>query len=259
MAGTGLLDAVEENTILEWADPDDKDGDGISGKPNYVWDVRRKKKAIGKFGWKANEPTAEQQIASAFVNDIGITSDVFPGESLSQKQAELYSNPTGRRTPELEESALENVVFYIRTLAVPARRDWKNREVLKGKEIFNSIGCASCHRPEMTTGSEVSPVYLAKQTIRPYTDLLLHHMGEGLTDHRPDGEAEENEWRTPPLWGLGLQKTVSKHTFLLHDGRARNIEEAILWHGGEAEKAANNFKTLKKKDRELILRFLESL
>ncbi len=259
MAGIGLLDAVAESTILEMADPDDRDGDGISGKPNYIWEVRQQKKAIGKFGWKANEPTAEQQIASAFVNDIGITSAIFPAEALSEKQAGLYGGLPGGGSPELDESALENVVFYIRTLAVPARRDWELPEVLKGKELFTKTGCTSCHRPEMTTGKNITPGYLAGQTIRPYTDLLLHDMGEGLADNRPDGGADGNEWRTAPLWGIGLQKTVSKHTFFLHDGRARSIEEAILWHGGEAEKAKSNFKALKKKDRELVIRFIESL
>lgn len=259
MAGIGLLDAVEESTILELADPEDKDGDGISGRPNYIWEVRKQKKSLGKFGWKANEPTAEQQIASAFVNDIGITSPVFPAEALSEKQAGLYAGLPSGGSPELEESALEHVVFYVRTLAMPARRDWDNPDVLKGKELFNKAGCISCHRPEMTTGRDVRPVYLAGQTIRPYTDLLLHDMGEGLADNRPDGEAGGSEWRTAPLWGIGLQKTVSKHTFFLHDGRARNISEAILWHGGEAEKAKTNFMTLKKKDRDLVIRFIESL
>lgn len=259
MAGIGLLDAVEEATLLQNADPDDADGDGISGRPNYVYDVRKGEKRIGKFGWKANEPTAEQQVASAFVNDIGITSSIFPQETLSETQLKWHPNLPNGGNPELEESALEDVVFYVRTLAIPARRDWDTKEVLQGKQLFGQIGCTSCHVPKLTTGPDAQPSYLANQVIRPYTDLLLHDMGEGLADGRPDGLANEREWRTAPLWGIGLQKVTNKHSFFLHDGRARNLEEAILWHGGEAEKAKDNFKALSQQDRERVILFIESL
>lgn len=259
MAGIGLLDAVPEESILKNADPDDQDGDGISGRPNFVMDVRKQEKRLGKFGWKANEPTAEQQIAGAFVNDVGITSDLFPSEPLSPVQFASYSHLPNGGAPELEERALADVVFYIRTLAVPARREWDTPEVLKGRDLFGKAGCVSCHIPKMNTSPDAVPRYLAGQTIRPYTDLLLHDMGEELADHRPDGEATGSEWRTAPLWGIGLQKVVNKHTFFLHDGRARSLEEAILWHGGEAEKAKNAFKNYSKEDRSLMIRFIESL
>ena len=259
MAGVGLLDAVEEETILKASDPDDADGDGISGRPNYVTEVRSGKKKIGKFGWKANEPTAEQQTASAFVNDMGITSGIFPEEALSPAQNARYPGIPSGGTPEIEDASLDDVVFYIRSLAIPARRDWEDPDVLKGKMLFNRAGCSSCHLPELTTGPDAQPKYLAGQTIRPYTDLLLHDMGEGLADGRPDGLATGSEWRTAPLWGIGLQKIVTKHTFFLHDGRARNIEEAILWHGGEAEKAKAAFKNYSKEDRSRLIRFIESL
>lgn len=259
MAGMGLLDALDEKTILEWADPDDKNNDGISGRPNYVWDVRKQKTVLGKFGWKANEPTAEQQIAGAFSGDMGITSSIFPQENLTPTQARLLAHIPNGGTPELEENALEDVLFYIQTLATPARRNWQDENVKQGKMLFFKAGCESCHRSKMTTSEKAVPQYLAGQTIRPYTDMLLHDMGEELADNRPDFEASGREWRTAPLWSMGLQKTVSKHTYYLHDGRARNAEEAILWHGGEAEKSKQAFMQYNKNERENLLKFLDSL
>jgi CxxC motif-containing protein (DUF1111 family) len=201
----------------------------------------------------------EQQTAGAFSNDIGITSRIFPHENYTSYQAQyLQKLPTGGN-PELEDDALDAVVFYIQTLAVPARRNIEDFAVKEGKKLFFQIGCESCHTSKMTTSSTAKPVHLANQTIRPYTDLLLHDMGEGLADHRPDFEATGSEWRTAALWGLGLQKTVSKHTNFLHDGRARSIEEAILWHGGEAEKSKNSFMNLKKSERASLLKFIDSL
>jgi CxxC motif-containing protein (DUF1111 family) len=259
MAGIGLLDAVDEATILANADPDDRDRDGISGRPNYVWDIRKKSKSLGRFGWKANEPSAEQQVAGAFVNDIGITSSIFPQEAHSETQQKKLSHFPSGGEPELEDEQLAQVVFYIKTLAIPARRNWRSKEIQKGKKLFQEAGCTSCHVPQLTTGKSASPTYLANQVIRPYTDLLLHDMGEGLSDNRPDGDATGSEWRTAPLWGIGLQNIVNKHTFFLHDGRARNLEEAILWHGGEAENAKDKFKKLKKTDRDHLIQFVESL
>lgn len=259
MAGIGLLDAIADTTILSRADPDDLDKDGISGKANYVWDIRKQKKSLGRFGWKANEPTAEQQIAAAFVNDIGITSSLLPDERLTEAQQKQIGRLPSGGEPEIEDDQLAHVLFYIQTLAIPARRDWAEKEILEGKALFNQAGCTSCHLPKIVTGGTASPSYLANQTIRPYTDLLLHDMGEELSDGRPDGEASEREWRTAPLWGIGLQKIVNKHTFFLHDGRARNLEEAILWHGGEAENAKNAFKNFNKQDRDLMIGFIESL
>lgn len=259
MAGMGLLDALADETILAKADPDDTDKDGISGRPNYVWDESLQRKVLGKFGWKANEPSVEQQTAGAFSNDIGITSRIFPHENYTASQAPYLKDVPSGGEPELENDALDAVVFYIQTLAVPARRNLEDPLVQEGKKLFFQIGCESCHTSKMTTRSDAQPAHLANQTIRPYTDLLLHDMGEGLADNRPDFDASGREWRTAALWGIGLQKTVSKHTYFLHDGRARNMEEAILWHGGEAEKAKNNFMHLKKSDREALLTFLESL
>jgi CxxC motif-containing protein (DUF1111 family) len=154
---------------------------------------------------------------------------------------------------------LQNVVFYIKALAVPARRDWQDQQVLQGKALFIKANCSGCHIPKMQTGRSESPGYLSSQTIRPYTDLLLHDMGEGLADNRPDYQATGTEWRTAPLWGLGLVKTVNKHTFFLHDGRARNVEEAILWHGGEGENSKQEFMKFTRPEREAVLRFIDSL
>ena len=259
MMGAGLLDAISEQSILANTDPDDANGDGISGRANYVWDEKNQKKTIGKFGWKANQPSVEQQVVIAFNNDIGITSSLSPGESFTDAQKRKYGGlPTGG-SPEISDTILQNVIFYIKSLAVPARRNWKDSAILAGKQLFVQANCSGCHVTKMETGSYTSPSYLANQTIRPYTDMLLHDMGAGLADNRPDFEATGTEWRTPPLWGIGLQKTVSKHTNMLHDGRARNVEEAILWHSGEAETAKNNYMKLSKDDRAKLLKFIDSL
>ncbi|TAD97411.1 MAG: thiol oxidoreductase [Bacteroidetes bacterium] len=258
LAGLGLLEIVPENTILLFADPNDQNNDGISGKANYVWDKVQKKAVLGRFGWKANQPNLFQQSADAFLGDIGITSSLNSEENLTPIQKSSYPNLPNGGSPEISDANLQNVVFYLQALAVPARRNWKDQTVLRGKQLFTQIRCASCHIPEMQTG--FSPIKtLANQKIRPYTDLLLHDLGQDLADNRPDFLANGNEWRTPPLWGLGMLKTVNNHTFLLHDGRARNFEEAILWHGGEAEKAKNEFKNLSKVERESLIKFLESL
>ena len=259
MVGMGLLDAVSEQTILANTDLNDANGDGISGKANYVWDEINKKKSIGKLGWKANQPSVEQQTAAAFNGDIGITSKLFPNEGMTDFQQKKYGSLPSGGKPEIDEATLQNVVFYIKSLAVPARRNWKDEEILTGKTLFVKANCSGCHVPKMETGVYDSPKYLAKQTIRPYSDLLLHDMGEDLADNRPDFDATGSEWRTPPLWGLGLQKTVNKHTYMLHDGRARNVEEAILWHGGEAEKSKNAYMKFTKEERMKLLRFIDSL
>lgn len=259
MVGMGLLDAITEQNILSNVDVNDSNGDGISGRANYVWDEKKQKKSLGKFGWKANQPTVEQQTAAAFNGDIGITSALFPNEGLTDFQKQKYGNLPNGGKPEIDEVTLQNVVFYIKSLAVPARRNWQDEEILSGKTLFVKANCSGCHVQKMETGTYDTPKYLAKQTIRPYSDLLLHDMGEDLADNRPDFEATGLEWRTPPLWGLGLQKNVNKHTFMLHDGRARNTEEAILWHGGEAEKSKNAFMKYTKEERAKLLKFIESL
>jgi CxxC motif-containing protein (DUF1111 family) len=256
MPGMGLLEAIPEADILARADADDVDGDGISGRPNYVYDLRAEAPRLGRFGWKANQPTVEQQVAGAFVGDIGITSPLFPAENGTAPQ-QLGSRPGGGE-PEIEEADLADVVAYARTLAVPARRDWQVPDVKKGSELFDALGCAACHVREQRTAASDIPA-LSSQTIHPYTDLLLHDMGDSLSDGRPDYRAEGNEWRTPPLWGIGLVHAVNGHTRFLHDGRARSLEEAVLWHAGEGAAARARFRGLSPPDRRALIGFLQSL
>ena len=187
---------------------------------------------------------------------MGITSSLFPEENCNPElNCDEISNGG---SPEIPDENLDNVAFYAATLSVPARRDFDNEEVLQGKELFNSINCSGCHIATFETGAYAIDA-LANQTIRPYTDLLLHDMGDALSDGAPEFRATGNEWRTPPLWGVGLIETVNDHTNLLHDGRARNIEEAILWHGGEAEAIKNSFMALNKEERTKIIAFIETL
>ena len=258
MVGMGLLEAVPEQTLLDLADPNDQDGDGISGRPNYVWDAYNNQTAIGRFGWKANQPTVLQQVAGAFLGDIGITTPLFSVENCMTVVADCATAVNGG-SPEIDPDDFLKVVLYSSSLAVPARRDWEAPQVLTGKMIFNEIGCTACHTPLLETGIHPTIPALSQQTIRPYTDLLLHDMGEGLADGRPDFQATGSEWRTPPLWGIGLIETVNGHTYYLHDGRARNLTEAILWHGGEAEQVRDNFVNLTPEERDALLRFLNSL
>jgi CxxC motif-containing protein (DUF1111 family) len=255
--GVGLLEAVPETSIRAAADPDDADGDGISGRPNTVWDPRTQRAALGRFGWKANVATVERQNAAAFAADIGITSTLVPDQPCRPGQDACAAAPTGGE-PEIDDAKLGRVTFYTRTLAVPARRRVTDADVVRGERLFRDAGCAACHTPTLVTGESDIP-QLANQTIHPFTDLLLHDMGPGLADGRPDGEASGSEWRTPPLWGIGLVETVNGHTRFLHDGRARSLEEAILWHGGEAERAQGRFRRMPRVDREALLAYLESL
>ena len=256
--GMGLLEAIPEERILALADPDDANGDGISGRPNFVWDVQLGRLALGRFGWKANQPTVEQQAAGAFLGDIGITSGLFPDENCPLSQEECRQAPSGG-APEIPDSRLEKVTIYVQTLAVPAMRDTEDEVVRQGARLFVQSRCSMCHTTRHETG-DIHPVEpLRRQVIFPYTDLLLHDMGEGLADNRPDGRASGTEWRTPPLWGIGLVETVNGHTMFLHDGRARSLEEAILWHGGEAEESRQRFMSLTPEEREALLKFLESL
>lgn len=259
MPGLGLLEIVPEQDILAWADENDTDQDGISGRPNRVWDEASQQTLLGRFGWKANQPNLAQQTAGAFNGDIGITSNLFPNDHLSPTQLAIYPNLANGGAPEIPDDILGKVVTYCRTLAVPARRDHDDQEVLRGKFLFTELNCSGCHRPGMKTGTDGQIAALHNQQIRPYTDLLLHDLGAELADGRPDFLATGNEWRTAPLWGIGLISTVNEHTKLLHDGRARNVEEAILWHGGEAEKTRENFKKLSKSDREALIKFVNSL
>ena len=256
--GVGLLEAVSEERILEMSDPDDADGDGISGRPNMVRDILTGDDVLGRFGWKANQPSIEQQTAGAFHGDIGITSRYFPDENCPGVQTSCREAPNGG-APEMPDERLAKVTFYLQTLAVPAMRDVDEPAVQQGARVFVKTGCSSCHTPRHVTPEDYPIVPLRGQTFFPYTDLLLHDMGEGLADNRPDGLASGSEWRTPPLWGIGLVEVVNGHTMFLHDGRARSIEEAILWHGGEAEHSRNNFMGLSREEREALIRFLRSI
>lgn len=240
--GLGLLEAVPEADIVRLADPGDRDGDGISGRPNYVWDVVNQAEVLGRFGWKANNPDLLQQNASAYVNDMGVTNPLFP-------------EPDG--SSEIDADLLKAVTVYVQTLAVPARAQLDDPQVAQGERLF-AAHCAACHEPTLRTARHDIPA-LSNQTIHPYTDLLLHDMGAELADHRPDFRATGTEWRTSPLWGIGLTQTVLPYSGYLHDGRARSLEEAILWHGGEAAAARDTFKAMEQGDRAALIRFLKSL
>lgn len=258
MIGLGLLELIPESEILKLADEADSDNDGVSGKPNYVWDPFHQDTRLGRFGWKANTGSIPTQVAAAFNGDIGIKTSLFPEENHTSFQPGLSGLPDGG-VVEIDDDDLAKVVIYCRTLAVPARRNLDNYNVWNGERLFEGIGCTSCHTREFTTGTDGNIEPLKNVKIHPYTDMLVHDMGDELSDNRPDGLANGNEWRTQPLWGIGLIETVNNHTYLLHDGRARNIEEAILWHGGEALKSANAYKALNKWERECVLDFLQSL
>ena len=253
--GLGLLESVADEDIIQFADENDSKGDGISGKPNMVYDMEKNIMSLGKFGWKAGQPNLRQQTAAAYNEDIGITNSLFRHEScMDQSQYDLRDDDQ-----ELTDSLLHAVTFYVQTLAVPARRNADDPEVLEGKNIFMDTGCGSCHRPSMTTKVNVAFPEISNQKIFPYTDLLLHDMGEGLADNRPDYRADGREWRTPPLWGIGLSKVVNGHNNFLHDGRARSLTEAIMWHGGEAEQAKQKVRNMSADDRNKLIKFLESL
>lgn len=253
--GLGLLEAIAEADIVSNADEHDTNGDGISGRPNYVWDYQTNQTALGKFGWKAGQPNLLQQTAAAYNGDIGITTPLFSAENcLGQPQCDPLADD-----PEIDFATLKSAAFYTQSLAVPAPRNLEDAAVQQGKELFHRLQCATCHVPSFTTGQHPEYNFLSHQKIYPYSDLLLHDMGEGLADNRPDHLANGREWRTPPLWGIGLTLTVSGNTHFLHDGRARNLEEAILWHGGEAATAREGFRKLTAKDRAAVLAFLNAL
>jgi CxxC motif-containing protein (DUF1111 family) len=258
MIGLGLLEAISEERLLSLADPDDADGDGVSGRVNRVPDVEAGELAIGRFGWKAEQPNVRQQSAGAFLGDLGITSSLFPDEECSPAQLECQASPSGG-DPELSDELLESVQRYGQLLAVPARQRYQEPEVLRGKGIFAEVGCGGCHTPSHHTSEEAELTELQGQLIWPYTDLLLHDLGEELSDHRPSFAADGAEWRTPPLWGLGFYPTVNDHDRLLHDGRARGVAEAVLWHGGEAKNARDAFVELPADDRRDLIAFVESL
>ncbi|MBP6829093.1 MAG: c-type cytochrome [Saprospiraceae bacterium] len=253
--GLGLLEAIPETAVLAHADENDADGDGISGKPNYVWNVATQSKGLGRFGWKAGQPTLLQQTAAAYNGDMGVTTTMFQQENCTgQPQCDDLADD-----PEVDLETLKSTAFYTQSLAVPAARNLDDPDVQRGKKIFTKVKCGACHTPSFTTGAHPEYDFLSGQLIFPFTDLLLHDMGEGLADNRPDHRADGREWRTPPLWGIGLTQTVSGHTNFLHDGRARNLTEAILWHGGEAESARQRVLQLSAGERNALLAYLQSL
>lgn len=259
VTGLGFLDLVPDHVLLAMADPDDADGDGISGRVNWIniksyttarnGGVVQNGKYIGRFGKKASVYDLLHQTVDALTQDMGITSvydpiDVYSGEEID---------------PEIETQKVNNLAFYLKTLKAPVPRNQNDPQVIQGKSIFNAISCTSCHKPQLTTGN--SPIAaLANKDFYPYTDLLLHDMGPGLDDGYTEGSAKTYEWRTPPLWGLGLSKDSQGGSyFLLHDGRAKSIEEAIEMHGGEAENSKNMYLGLSDQDRNALITFLESL
>jgi len=255
--GMGLLDAIPTERLQALEDPNDTDGDQISGRLNMVWDDTEQALAPGRFGWKGDASTVRQQVAGAFAGDIGITSPVIPTTHCGENQDECASIEDGG-SPEISERFFDFVVVYTSLVAVPYRRNWGDADVESGQAVFHQLGCDGCHTPRHVTGDHALEE-LSNQVIWPYTDLLLHDMGEGLADGRPVFLANGREWKTPPLWSLGLIPKVNKHSRYLHDGRARNLAEAILWHGGEAEASQKAFKSLSAEKRQQLLRFLESI
>lgn len=260
LIGLGLLEAVDEQTLLLHADPDDADKNGISGRLGYVGDVVAEKQSPGRFGWKSAAPSVLQQTAGALNNDIGITSRYFPQTDLdsSDNEAEV----------EISDALLNQLAFYSMNLAVPAARIQHLENFAAGKRLFRQTGCADCHLETLQTGELPGHPALSNQTIHAYTDMLLHDMGDGLADgyypktpdkETPPAQRFRREWRTPPLWGLGLLPRVNGHSRLLHDGRARNFEEAILWHGGEALPARESYRKLSSEQRRMLLSFLNAI
>ena len=255
--GLGLLAAVPEADLIVNSDPNDENDDGIRGRVNHVWDAEIGRSVVGRFGLKANQPTLKQQVAGALIGDMGITSRLFMNQNCTA--AEVACKRTASSTaPEISDADFAALVDYMNTLAPPARRPG-NETTRLGEGLFEEWQCAACHFPAMRTGPLPGFPEVAGRTIHPYTDLLLHDMGEGLADGRPDYEASGRDWRTTPLWGIGLVPMVTAHPTYLHDGRARNLTEAILWHGGEAESARGFFADASAKDREALLAFLNSL
>jgi CxxC motif-containing protein (DUF1111 family) len=257
MIGLGLLEAVPAEMLQALTDPDDRDNDGISGRLNQVWDSVRGQLAIGRFGWKASQPDLVNQNAAAANGDIGLTSVVHPQENCAENQSACLTVINGG-SPELNDEFIEKLTLYTASLAVPAQRNATDAQILQGAKNFREFGCAACHMPTLKSGPHVLPE-VANQIFHPYTDLLLHDMGEGLADNRPDFAATGTEWRTPPLWGLGLLPQVNGHHLLLHDGRARGFSEAILWHGGEAMSSRENYRDATKTERDALMAFLNSL
>lgn len=263
--GVGLLEAIDEADVLENARQQARRADAIKGTPNRVWDAPAGKMLLGRLGWKANVASVAHQTAGAFQGDMGITSSVFPQETCTPAQQDCLAAPRGAQgqAPEIDDKTLGDVIFYQATLAPPARRTPTDAQVRRGQQLFHDAQCAVCHRPSYVTRVGPHPQFsspaLAGQRIHPYTDLLLHDLGEGLADGRPDGLANGRQWKTPPLWGIGQIREVNGHQRLLHDGRARGVLEAVLWHGGEAAASRETVLKLERADRDALVKFVESL
>jgi CxxC motif-containing protein (DUF1111 family) len=265
MAGVGLIDAIAEADILANAAVQAASPGPIKGQVNRVWDDFAQAQRIGRFGWKANQASVASQTAGAFLGDIGITSSQHPNEACTTSQEDCLAAPRGGhgQAPEIDDVTLSNVIFYQNTLAPAARRNAADAQVLRGQALFAQAQCSACHRPSYTTGAQPFPRLSSAKVqgvkIWPYTDLLLHDMGPDLADGRPDYAANGQQWKTPPLWGIGLVHEVNGHRRLLHDGRANGVLEAILWHGGEAQAAKQQVLKLNARDRQALVAFVESL
>jgi len=256
--GLGLLEAVPVSTLQHIAALQKKHG--VHGSFNRVWDVVRQQEAPGRFGWKANSPSLPQQMAEAFIGDMGVTTPLFPDVQCAPQEHACRGAIPSKTQPELSGERLNDLDFFATHLAPPPRRNVDDPQVKRGERLFSTSGCAQCHTPQMKTADHPRyPVTLPAQVIAPYSDLLLHDMGAGLADGRPDFKASGSQWRTPPLWGIGLVPVVNGHSQYLHDGRARNLEEAVVWHGGEASRARDRYTKLPVDQRKDLLAFLESL
>lgn len=255
--GLGLLEAVPEDALHELAEAQRQIG--FAGRPNFVWNAIEQRMSLGRFGWKASVPGIRQQIAAAAIADMGVTSNLFPKQNCPDIQTVCLAEVPGNE-PELSDAAWDDLEILALGLGVPARRNWSDVGVQRGAVLFERLQCAVCHAPTLRTADSFPRVpQLARQTIHPYTDLLLHDMGEGLADHRSEFAAGGRDWRTPPLWGLGLSHVVNGNTTMLHDGRARNATEAILWHGGEAAASREAFARLTVSERQALLAFLDAI
>lgn len=263
MIGLGLLEAIPESAILDNAKAQAAADDGVRGRPNQVFDDASGQKVLGRFGWKGGQPSLDQQNAHAFAGDLGITSSLQPTDDCTPAQAACLGAFNGNQSAseafEVSDNIRRLVLFYSRNLGVPARRGEASAQVLEGKSLFHQAGCQACHVPHYVTRADAAEPELASQSIRPYTDLLLHDMGPGLADGHEEFEARGQDWRTPPLWGIGLSATVNPRGRYLHDGRARNLLEAVLWHDGEAAAAKSKVLRLDANQRSALLAFLESL
>lgn len=260
--GLGLIDAINEADILKNQGNQASESDGISGKVNYAWHVNSSSYKIGRYGWKANQPTVKQQVAAAFNGDMGITNSIFRDDCPSSISAENCAKlPNGRDENGLEISDvnLARVTLYSSGAAVPMRRDFGSEKTNQGQQLFTEVQCVKCHVASYTTSNTAMSEAFKNQTIYPYTDLLIHDMGEALADGVPEFDANGQEWKTPALWGLGLLPAVNNHQQLLHDGRADGVEEAILWHGGEAEQSKEAFKNLSAEERAALIEFVNSI